>query len=216
MSAATLTARPAWQALANHHREIKSVHLRTLFADDPARSERFRCDAAGLFLDYSKNRITDETLRLLVNLAQECRLGDRIEAMFCGERINITENRPVLHVALRAPADEVITVDGKNVVPEVHAVLKKMADFSDRVRSGAWVGHTGKGIKNVVNIGIGGSDLGPRDGLRSAPSTTANAASPSASIRTSTARTSPKPRTVSTRPRRSSSSRRRPSRRSKP
>jgi glucose-6-phosphate isomerase len=160
-AAVALTARPAWQALVNHHREIKSLHLRTLFADDPARSERFRCEAAGLFLDYSKNRITDETVRLLVGLAQECRLSERIEAMFRGERINITENRPVLHVALRAAADEVITVDGKNVVPEVHAVLDKMADFSGRVRSGAWVGHTGKRIKNIVNIGIGGSDLGP-------------------------------------------------------
>ncbi len=160
-TAQSLTARPVWQALTEHYREIRSLKLRQLFADDPGRSERFCCDAAGLFLDYSKNRITDETLLLLVNLANGCRLRERIEAMFRGERINITENRPVLHVALRAPASEVINVDGKNVVPEVHAVLDKMADFAERVRSGKWVGHTGKRIKNVVNIGIGGSDLGP-------------------------------------------------------
>jgi glucose-6-phosphate isomerase len=161
MTAASLTSRPAWQALAKHHREIEPLHLRQLFADDPGRSERFSQEAVGLFFDYSKNRITDETLRLLVNLAQECKLNERIEAMFRGERINITENRPVLHVALRAPAKEVIEVDGKNVVPDVHAVLDKMANFAERVRSGKWVGHTGKRIKNVVNIGIGGSDLGP-------------------------------------------------------
>jgi glucose-6-phosphate isomerase len=161
MTAASLTSRPAWQALAKHHREIEPLHLRQLFADDPGRSERFSQEAVGLFFDYSKNRITDETLGLLVSLAQECKLNARIEAMFRGERINITENRPVLHVALRAPASEVIEVDGKNIVPEVHAVLDKMANFSERVRSGQWVGHTGKRIKNVVNIGIGGSDLGP-------------------------------------------------------
>jgi glucose-6-phosphate isomerase len=161
MTAASLTSRPAWQALAKHHREIEPLHLRQLFADDPGRSERFSQEAVGLFFDYSKNRITDETLGLLVNLAQECKLNERIEAMFRGERINITENRPVLHVALRAPASEVIEVDGKNVVPEVHAVLDKMANFAERVRGGQWVGHTGKRIKNVVNIGIGGSDLGP-------------------------------------------------------
>ncbi len=160
-AAPALTARPAWQALANHYRAIESLHLRQLFADDPARSERMSCEAAGLFLDYSKHRITEETLRLLLSLANECHLRERIEAMFSGERINITENRSVLHIALRAPKNEVIKVDGKNVVPEVHAVLDKMAAFADRVRSGAWVGHTGKRIKNVINIGIGGSDLGP-------------------------------------------------------
>jgi glucose-6-phosphate isomerase len=159
--APALTARPAWQALAAHHREIEPLHLRQLFADDPGRSERLSYEAVGLFLDYSKHRITDETLRLLLNLAKECKLRERIEAMFSGERINITENRPVLHVALRAPKNEVIKVDGENVVPEVHAVLDKMAAFCDRVRSGAWVGQTGKRIKNVINIGIGGSDLGP-------------------------------------------------------
>jgi glucose-6-phosphate isomerase len=157
----SLTTRPAWQALVDHHRQIEKLHLRQLFADDLGRSERLSCDAAGLFLDYSKNRVTDETLRLLVKLAVDCKLGERIEAMFCGETINVTENRAVLHVALRAPENESIVVDGVNVVPEVHAVLKKMASFADRVRSGAWVGHTGQRIRNVINIGIGGSDLGP-------------------------------------------------------
>jgi glucose-6-phosphate isomerase len=163
MKAATpsLTTRPAWQALVKHHREIEPVHLKQLFADDPKRAERLSCEAAGLFLDYSKNRVTDETLRLLVTLAEECRLRERIEAMFRGEKINVTENRAVLHVALRAPEGESILVDDKDVVPEVHAVLKKMAGFADRVRSGQWRGHTGKPIRNVLNIGIGGSDLGP-------------------------------------------------------
>ena len=156
-----LTARPAWKALEAHHREIRGVHLRKLFADDPARGERLTAEAAGLFLDYSKNRVTDETLRLLVQLAEESGLRARIDAMFRGEKINVTENRAVLHVALRAPRDASIVVDGKNVVPEVHAVLDKMAGFANRVRSGEWKGHTGKRIRNVVNIGIGGSDLGP-------------------------------------------------------
>ena len=156
-----LTARPAWQALANHHCEMERLSLRQLFADDPQRSERMSCEAAGLFLDYSKNRVTDDTLQLLVKLAEECGLRERIEAMFRGEKINVTENRAVLHVALRAPANESILVDGADVVPEVHAVLNKMASFADRVRSGAWLGHTGRPIKNIVNIGIGGSDLGP-------------------------------------------------------
>ena len=132
-----------------------------MFADDPKRGERLTVEAAGLYLDYSKNRITDQTLKLLVQLARESDLSGRIAAMFSGEKINITENRAVLHVALRAPKGATIVVDGKNVVPEVHAVLDKMADFSDRVRSGEWKGHTGKRIKNVINIGIGGSDLGP-------------------------------------------------------
>src|SRR5664280_535842 len=156
-----LTQRPAWKALAAHYKKIKKLHLRKLFADDPKRGARLTVEAAGLSLDYSKNRITDQTLKLLVQLAKESDLSGRIEAMFSGEKINLTENRAVLHVALRAPKGATIVVDGKNVVPEVHAVLDKMADFTDRVRSGEWKGHTGKKIKNVINIGIGGSDLGP-------------------------------------------------------
>ena len=153
--------RPAWKALEAHYKKVRKLHLRKLFADDPTRGERMTAEAAGIYLDYSKNRITDETLKLLLQLAEESGLRARIDAMFRGEKINITENRAVLHVALRAPKGASIVVDGKNVVPEVHAVLDKMADFSDRVRSGAWKGHTGKRIRNVVNIGIGGSDLGP-------------------------------------------------------
>jgi glucose-6-phosphate isomerase len=156
-----LTKRPAWKALAAHHKKIKPLHLRTLFADDPKRGQRLTAKAVGLFLDYSKNRITDQTLKLLLQLAKESGLRERIDAMFGGEKINITENRAVLHVALRAPRGATMVVDGKNVVPQVHAVLDKMAGFAKRVRSGAWKGHTGKRIKNVVNIGIGGSDLGP-------------------------------------------------------
>jgi glucose-6-phosphate isomerase len=156
-----LTQRPAWKALAAHHKKIKGLHLRKLFAADPQRGERMTAGAAGLFLDYSKNRITNETLRLLLKLADESGLRARIKAMFSGEKINITENRAVLHIALRAPKGASILVDGKNVVPEVHAVLDKMKSFSKRVRSGAWKGFTGKRIKNIVNIGIGGSDLGP-------------------------------------------------------
>jgi len=156
-----LTARPSWQALQAHYEKIKAQHLRTLFADDETRGERLTAEAAGLYLDYSKNRITDETLTLLGGLAEESGLRGRIDAMFRGDRINLTENRAVLHVALRAPRGASIVVDGKDVVPEVHAVLDAMADFSNRVRSGTWKGHTGKPIRNVVNIGIGGSDLGP-------------------------------------------------------
>jgi glucose-6-phosphate isomerase len=156
-----LTQRPAWKALAAHHKKIKGLHLRELFADAPKRGERLTVEAVGLCLDYSKNRITDQTLKLLFQLAKESGLGARMDAMFSGEKINITENRAVLHVALRAPKGATIVVDGKNVVPEVHAVLDKMADFSVRVRIGEWKGHTGKRIKNVINIGIGGSDLGP-------------------------------------------------------
>jgi len=156
-----LTQRPAWKALTAHHKKIQKLHLRELFADDPKRGERMTVEATGLYLDYSKNRITDRTLNLLVQLAKESDLSGRIAAMFSGEKINLTENRAVLHVALRAPKGATIVVDGKNVVPEVHAVLDKMADFSARVRSGEWKGHTGKRIKNVINIGIGGSDLGP-------------------------------------------------------
>jgi glucose-6-phosphate isomerase len=157
----SLTERPAWKALVAHHEQVRDVHLRTLFAEDPKRGERLTVEAAGLFLDYSKNRITDDTLRLLLQLARECGLRERIDAMFRGDRINVTENRAVLHVALRAPRDASIVVDGRNVVPDVHAVLDKMAGFASRVRSGEWKGQTGKRIKNVVNIGIGGSDLGP-------------------------------------------------------
>jgi len=157
----TLTRRPAWKALAAHYKAVKALHLRDLFAADPKRGERFTAEEAGLFLDYSKNRITSETVKLLLQLAKESGLRERINAMFRGDRINITENRAVLHVALRAPKDACITVDGKNVVPEVHAVLEKMAGFCRRVRGGKWKGHTGKPIRNVVNIGIGGSDLGP-------------------------------------------------------
>jgi glucose-6-phosphate isomerase len=156
-----LTKRKAWQALQAHYDKSKESHLRQLFAEDPKRGERLTAEAAGLFLDYSKNRITDETVKLLIQLAEESGLRGRIEAMFRGDKINITENRAVLHVALRAPKGTSIIVDGENVVPGVHAVLDKMSDFSNRVRSGEWKGHTGKRIRNVVNIGIGGSDLGP-------------------------------------------------------
>ena len=156
-----LTGRRAWRALAAHQKKIKGLHLRQLFAADPKRAERMTVQAAGLFLDYSKNRITRETVKLLLKLADETGLRSRIKAMFSGEKINVTENRAVLHVALRAPKGARILVDGKNVVPDVLAVLDKMEDFSKRVRSGAWKGHTGKRIKNVINIGIGGSDLGP-------------------------------------------------------
>ncbi|HEY2336387.1 MAG TPA: glucose-6-phosphate isomerase [Burkholderiales bacterium] len=151
----------AWQALEAHARKTGGAHLRRLFAGDPGRGERFAAEAAGLYLDYSKNRIDDETLRLLMRLAEERGLRGRIEAMFRGEKINATEQRAVLHTALRAPKGERIMVDGVDVVPEVHAVLERMAAFSEQVRSGAWLGHTGKRIRNVVNIGIGGSDLGP-------------------------------------------------------
>ena len=156
-----LTNRQSWKALATHYESIRNVHLRTLFADDPKRGERFTLEAAGLFLDYSKNRIVGETITLLCELARECGLASRIEAMFRGDKINVTEDRAVLHIALRTPRSESIVVDGKDVVADVHAVLDKMADFSERVRSGAWKGHTGKRIRNVINIGIGGSDLGP-------------------------------------------------------
>jgi glucose-6-phosphate isomerase len=151
----------AWQDLTQHYQQIKGTHLRQLFADDPKRGEGFIAEAAGIFLDYSKNRITNETLKLLLQLAEQAGLRERIDAMFRGDRINITENRAVLHVALRAPKGEHIYVDGKDVVPQVHAVLDKMAAFCERVRSGEWKGHTGKTIRNVINIGIGGSDLGP-------------------------------------------------------
>ena len=156
-----LTERPAWKALTAHHQKLKKLHLGRLFADDPTRGKRLTVEAAALYLDYSKNRVTDRTLKLLFQLAEESGLSGRIAAMFSGDKINVTEDRAVLHVALRAPAGATIVVDGKNVVPGVHAVLDKMTDFSHRVRSGAWKGFTGKRIKNVINIGIGGSDLGP-------------------------------------------------------
>jgi glucose-6-phosphate isomerase len=158
---APLTERQAWKALEAHHKNVRELHLRKFFSDDPKRAERMTAEAVGLYLDYSKNRVTDETLKLLLQLAEESGLRARIDAMFRGEKINITENRAVLHVALRAPRGTSIIVDGENVVPQVHAVLDKMAEFSNRVRSGAWKGHTGKRIRNVINIGIGGSDLGP-------------------------------------------------------
>jgi glucose-6-phosphate isomerase len=160
-SPTVLTNRPAWQALIEHCQQIRKVHLRELFANDAGRGERLSAQAAGLYLDYSKNRVTDETLVLLARLATECGLGQRIEAMFSGQKINVTEQRAVLHVALRAPPEARIMVDGVNVVPEVHAVLKRMAAFCEEVRSGRWKGHTGRPIRNIINIGIGGSDLGP-------------------------------------------------------
>jgi glucose-6-phosphate isomerase len=156
-----LTRLKAWKALQTNYEKVRGLHLRKLFADDPKRGERMTAEAAGLFLDYSKNRITDETVKLLIELAEESGLQSRIGAMFRGEKINTTEKRAVLHVALRAPKESSIVVDGENVVPQVHLVLDKMAQFSNRVRSGEWKGHTGKRIRNVINIGIGGSDLGP-------------------------------------------------------
>ena len=160
-TAVSLTTRPTWKALEVHHRKMREVHLRSLFAEDPQRGTRMTAEAEGLFLDYSKNLVTDETLTLLIQLAEDCALRARIDEMFRGEKINVTENRAALHIALRAPRGASIIVDGENVVPKVHTVLDRMADFSNRVRSGGWKGHTGKRIRNVVNIGIGGSDLGP-------------------------------------------------------
>src|SRR5262249_53553326 len=156
-----LTERPSWKSLRDHHAKIRDVHLRQLFADDPRRGERLTVEGVGLYLDYSKHRLTDETLRLLLRLAEEAGLRERIDAMFRGDKINVTENRAVLHVALRAPRGQSILVDGKDVVPDVHAVLDRMGEFATRIRDGRWKGHTGKRIRNVVNIGIGGSDLGP-------------------------------------------------------
>src|SRR5258705_2040114 len=156
-----LTSRQSWKALQAHRNTVGERHLRTLFASDATRGERLTAEAVGIYLDYSKNRVTDETVTLLCRLAQECGLRERIDAMFRGDKINVTEHRAVLHVALRAPRGSSIVIDGKNVVPEVHAVLDAMADFSNRVRGGQWKGHTGKRIRNVINIGIGGSDLGP-------------------------------------------------------
>ena len=161
MSVPALRTRPAWASLEKHYQKIKDVHLGQLFADDRERGEKLTVEGAGIYLDYSKNRVTDETLKLLLQLAQESGLRERIDAMFRGDKINVSENRAVLHVALRAPRGASIVHDGRNVVPEVHAVLDRMADFVNRLRTGAWTGHTGKRIRNVINIGIGGSDLGP-------------------------------------------------------
>ena len=161
MSTKPLTDSPAWKALESHHTEVVGLHLRELFAADPKRGDKLTAEACGIFLDYSKNRVTEQTLELLVRLAGERGLRERIDAMFRGDKINITENRAVLHTALRAPRGEKIVVDGEDVVPAVHEVLDKMASFADRIRSGQWLGHTGKKIRNVINIGIGGSDLGP-------------------------------------------------------
>src|SRR5215471_7736700 len=156
-----LRDRPAWSALAKHYQAIQGLHLRELFASEAGRGERLVTEGAGLFLDYSKNRITDETLTLLLALAEQSGLAERTTAMFTGERINVSENRSVLHVALRMPKGSSLIVDGVDVVAEVHEVLDRMSAFADRVRSGDWKGHTGKRIRNVINIGIGGSDLGP-------------------------------------------------------
>src|SRR5271154_243820 len=161
MDLSPLRKRAAWTALEAHYQAIKGLHLRRLFADDPTRGERLAAEAAGVYLDYSKNRINDETVSLLLKLAGECGLRERIDAMFRGDKINVSEKRAVLHVALRAPRGADIRVDGRNVVPDVHEVLDKMANFANRLRSGEWKGQTGKRILNVVNIGIGGSDLGP-------------------------------------------------------
>ncbi len=161
MPISPLRQRPAYAALAEHHSKIEGRHLRELFAEDPARGERLSAEAAGLYLDYSKNRTTDETLGLLLQLAEQSELERRRDAMFAGERINVSENRSVLHVALRMPKGTSLIVDGVDVVAEVHEVLDRMADFATKIRSGAWKGHTGKPIRNIVNIGIGGSDLGP-------------------------------------------------------
>src|SRR6201997_4974475 len=157
----TVTELPAWKALSAHSQKIDRLHLRELFAQDPKRGERLTVEAAGLYLDYSKNRVTDETLALLVQLAEQSGLRARIDAMFRGEKINTSEKRAVLHVALRSEKGQSILVDGEDVVPEVHAVLDRMTDFCNRVRSGTWRGHPGKPIRDIVNVGIGGSDLGP-------------------------------------------------------
>ena len=161
MAVTSLPERKSWQALKRHHQEIAGQHLRELFASDPGRGERLTAEAAGLYLDYSKNRVTDETMRLLVALAEESGVPEKRDAMFRGEHINVSEDRPVLHVALRMPEGQSLVVDGTDVVAQVHAVLRRMADFANRVRSGEWKGYTGKPIRNVINVGIGGSDLGP-------------------------------------------------------
>ena len=210
----SVTRRPAWRALAEHHGRIEGAHLRTLFAEDPDRGERLTCEAAGWFLDYSKNRVNDETLRLLLGLADASGLRERIDAMFRGDRINLTENRAVLHVALRAPRESRILVDGADVVPGVHAVLGRMAAFADQVRAGAWRGFTGRPIRTVVNIGIGGSDLGPVMAYEALRHYIARALTAGSSP-TSTGPTSPRRCATSTRRRPCSSSPPRPSPRSR-
>src|SRR5215208_1884726 len=160
-TAESLTDLPEWRALRAHYEQIKDIHVRDLFANDPGRGERLTVDTVGVYLDYSKHRLTDETLRLLIDLANACSLPGAIDAMFRGEKINVTEQRPALHIALRAPRTASIIVDGQDVVPEVHAVLDRMSVFADRIRADEWRGHTGKPVRNIVNIGIGGSDLGP-------------------------------------------------------
>ena len=161
MAILPLRERPAFAALGHHHAKLVGRHLRELFAEDPGRGERLCAEGAGLYLDYSKNRITDETVGLLLQLAEESGLEEHRDAMFAGARINVSENRSVLHVALRMPKGTSLVVDGADVVAQVHEVLDRMAEFSEKIRSGAWRGHTGKPIRNVINIGIGGSDLGP-------------------------------------------------------
>src|SRR6516164_1451959 len=161
MSSPRLRAQPSWALLERHFRKMKDVHLRQLFADEPMRGDAFAIEAAGIYLDYSKNRVTNETLKLLLQLAREAKLQENIEAMFGGEAINVSEKRAVLHVALRAPRGATIMHQGRNVVPDVHAVLDRMSDFAQRLRGGAWTGYTGRSVRNVINIGIGGSDLGP-------------------------------------------------------
>jgi glucose-6-phosphate isomerase len=215
MSVPALRERPAWAALGKHHHTIERQHLRQLFAEDRRRGERLAVEAAGIYLDYSKNRITDETLELLLQLARGSGLQDRIDAMFRGDKINVSENRSVLHVALRAPRGASIMHDGQNVVPEVHAVLDKMADFAARLRSGTWKGYTGKRIRNVINIGIGGSDLGPVMAYE-ALKHYSDRDMTSASFPMSMVRISPRQWAISIPPRRCSSSPPRPLPRSRP
>jgi Glucose-6-phosphate isomerase len=209
-----LTTRPAWQALAAHYEAIRDVHLRELFAADPERGTRMTASGASLFLDYSKHRATPETIELLLALARECGLAERTTAMFSGEKINVTEHRAVLHTALRAPRNATITVDGVNVVPLVHEVLDRMRAFAVAVRDGAWNGFTGRQIHNVLNIGIGGSDLGPAMACRALAHYTRRDLT-MRFVRTSTERTSRRPRAISILPRRCASCRPRRSRRSR-
>ena len=210
-----LRSRPVWRALEQHHDEICKVDLKELFAGDPSRGERLIAEGAGLYLDYSKNRITAETITLLLRLAEESGLHERTEAMFRGERINVSENRSVLHVALRMPRGESLIVDGVDVVDEVNNVLDRMSAFADRVRSGEWKGHTGKAIRNIVNVGIGGSDLGPVMAYEALRHYTRRDLTFRFVLQTSTRPTSPRRPTTSPPKRRCSSSRPRRSRRSR-
>ena len=215
MALTPLIGTATWQALAEHQAKIKDVHLRALFADDPERAERFTAEGAGLLLDYSKNRITDETMQLLLHLAEERGVAERRDAMFRGEKINTTEKRAVLHVALRAPRDAVIEVDGHDVVPDVHAVLDRMADFATRCARGAWTGHTGKRINNVINVGIGGSYLGPEMAYLALRPFSDRTHDLPLHLQCRRRRLHARRPTISTRPRRCSSSRPRPSPRSR-